>query len=152
MWNLPFFAKKQPSIKPQLIIMDGDQPIPELFRAYRNYIIPLGVYETHFVRFNDSKPKILKHFPEIKCVYLTGFTSSKEVVDKYIFGLIQYSVDKGYSDIAVISSDYDFIDIFNMCNIINGNKNVKFTLIIPKPRGRLVQLNSNENIEVIKDR
>lgn len=153
MWNIPFFTKKQPvRPKPLLIIMDGDQHIPDLFRSYRKYVANLDNYETRFVRYGGSFPRILKNFPEIQCTYLLHLSHSKEVVDKFIFGLIQTEISKGYTNFAVVSSDYDFIDIFKMSNIINEHKNIKFTLVVPKPRGRLATINSSENIDVVKER
>lgn len=155
MWHIPFFSRKkqEPVIKPKplLILMDGDQSIPDLFRSYRKYIKNLDNYETRFIRYGGSFPKILKTFPEIQCTYLQYLSHSKEVVDKFIFGLIQTEISNGYTNIAIISSDYDFIDIFKMSNIINAHKNIKFTLVVPKPRGRLSEINSNENIEVVKE-
>ncbi len=152
MWNIPFFTKKQPPVKPLLIIMDGDQSIPELFRAYKKYVANIDNFETRFIRYGGSYPKILRRFPEIQCTYLLHLTSSKEIVDKFIFGLIQTEISKGYTNFAVISSDYDFIDIFKMSNMINNHTNIKFTLVVPRPRGRLAGMDSSENIEIIKER
>jgi hypothetical protein len=155
MWKIPFFSKKIPQqiIKPKLIIMDGDQPLPDIFRAYKKYVMNLDNYETRFIRYGGGgySPKILKKFPEIQCTYLMHLSHSKEVVDKFIFGLIQTEISNGYTDFVVISCDYDFIDIFKMSNIINSHKDIKFTLVVPKPRGRLAEIASNENIEVIKE-
>lgn len=155
MWKIPFFSKKiqKQIIKPKLIIMDGDQPLPEIFSAYKKYVMNLDNYETRFIRYGGGGyfPKILKKFPEIQCTYLLHLSHSKEVVDKFIFGLIQTEISNGYIEFAVISSDYDFIDIFKMSNIINSHKNIKFTLVVPRPRGRLVETTSSENIDVIKE-
>ena len=69
-------------------------------------------------------------------------------VDKFIFGYIQTAIGKGYTDITIISSDYDFIDIFHMSNQLN-TKVISFTLIIPRRIGRLKQLKSMGNITII---
>lgn len=148
MWNFPFFGKKIQQ-KPHLIIIDGDQPLPGLFRAYKHYKPTIDLAEVHFVNC-CSLPKLLKSYPEINGICLNMFSKGKEVSDKFISILIQSAITKGYNEITVISGDYDFIDIFGMCNIVNCNNKVKFTLVIPKAFGRLNQLESTDNIMVIK--
>lgn len=156
MWNFTSFFKKKivipVEIKPEVILIDGDQPLPEISRAYRHHITKIDNFETYFIRYSSSIPRVVKTFPQTKYIGLSHLSGGKEVVDKFIFGLIQSLIYKGYEKITVISSDYDFIDIFHMSNIINENKTIKFTLVIPRPKGRLEQLKSNENIRVIKDR
>lgn len=68
------------------------------------------------------------------------FPPEKEIVDKYISIASQQAIDDGCSKITVISSDYDFIDIFRMLQIANPTKAIEFTLIAPSPSGRLDSL------------
>ncbi len=140
--------------KQKLVLLDGDQPLLETLAAYSKYIEPLKNCETYFIQLADiaSKgPKVLKYYPNINSILLSRFSPGKEIVDKYIFGYIQTAISKGYTDITIISSDYDFIDIFQMSNLLNDNRNIKFCLIIPRPIGKLKNLKSGENITIIKD-
>ena len=150
---LSFFTKRKAVSKPKLVLLDGDQPLLEILKSYTRYIEPHDNQETYFIQLADvsSKgPKVLKYYPKITRILLSGFSSGKEIVDKYIFGYIQTAISNGYTDITVISSDYDFIDIFRMSNRLNV-KVISFTLIIPRRAGRLKSLKSIDNITIIGD-
>ncbi len=138
--------------KPKLVLLDGDQPLLEILSAYTKHISQLSNCETYFIQLADisSKgPKVLKYYPDINKIILRHFSPGKEIVDKFIFGYIQTAISNGYSDITIISSDYDFIDIFKMSNLLNHNKTIKFSLIIPRPIGKLKNLKSVGNITII---
>ena len=148
---LSFFTQRKIEPKPKLVLLDGDQPLLEILAAYTKYIEKQDNCETYFVQLADVTsrgPKVLKYYPNIKRILLSQFYPGKEIVDKFIFGYIQTAIGKGYTDITIISSDYDFIDIFHMSNQLNI-KVISFTLIIPRRIGRLKQLKSMGNITII---
>lgn len=147
-WN-SFFKKSK-----RIAFIDGDQPIPGLVAAYKKYLGGTGI-ETHFIRAingGGNPPHEVKQFPEeVNKIYLRDYTAGKEVVDKFIGAYIQKSLAEGYSEIIVVSSDYDFIEIFKLSLELNPNvKNVNFKIIVPKARGRLVEAESVANIEIVK--
>lgn len=138
----------------KIAFIDGDQNVQPLIEAYKKYLANTGT-ETHFIRMepaNHNEPKLLRGDFGFNKIYLKGFTSRKEVVDKFIGAYIQRSISEGYDHITVISSDYDFIDIFKMAVQIEPKAvNVTFRMIIPDPKGRLLELPDHiMNIEIIK--
>ena len=144
-----FFQKKQKSV----VFIDGDQGIPVIIATYHKYC--KGT-ETHLIRqvfANHNEPKALRELEGPNKVYLNGYTSGKEIVDKFIGASIQKAVQDGYTHITVISSDYDFVDIFKMAVQIDPKANeVSFRMVIPKPQGRLNELGDQiANIEIIKE-
>lgn len=97
--------------------------------------------------------KVLTKLVDVNKIYLVGYSKGKEVVDKFIGAYIQKALSDGYTDITVVSSDYDFIDIFKMALVLNPtiDNNVSFRMIIPKPKGRLAALPTKVcNIDVIR--
>ena len=146
---------KTPAIK-KIAFIDGDQELPGLLKAYDMYVANTGT-QTHLIRLQDTgagEPKVLKRLNDesVNKIYLSGYTSGKEVVDKFIAGFIQKSITEGYQHITVISSDYDFIDIFRMAvEIEPAAAAVTFRMIVPCPMGRMKQTAAQiANIEVIK--
>lgn len=141
--------------KPKKIaFIDGDQPIPQLLKSYTKYVANTGT-ETHLIKMKEdchNEPKLLRNRNDFNKIYLTGMTSGKEVVDKFIGAYIQRAVSEGYKEITVISSDYDFIDIFKMAVQVDPNASkVSFRMIIPKAEGRAKELPAKiMNIEIIK--
>jgi len=144
-----FFGKKDKKIA----FLDGDQNIPSMLSAYDMYL--KGI-ETHLVRVASSKnsePKILRKLDaNINKIYLMDYTVGKEITDKFIGAYIQKAVDDGYTHITVVSSDYDFIDIFKMAVILNPAAiDVSFRMIVPDAQGRLADVDSKVmNIEIVK--
>jgi hypothetical protein len=115
------------------------------------------LYETETVfvyvkQEGHKEPKALRHESKFKKICLAGFGAGKETVDKFITAYIQKSLTKGYNDITVVSSDYDFIDIFKMITQLNPEySDITFRIIIPRPLGRLKTLPEQmANIEIIK--
>ena len=148
---LKLFQKSQKRI----VFIDGDQGIPNLISAYQKYVKGTGT-ETHLIRQIQggvNPPRALRNMTELNPVYLHGYTSGKEIVDKFIGASIQKAISDGYIHITVISSDYDFIDIFKMAVMVDPSAtNVSFRMIIPNPTGRLVDLGDKiANIEIIKE-
>jgi hypothetical protein len=148
---LKLFRKPQK----QIVFIDGDQGIPGIIAAYHKYVKGTGI-ETHMVRqipSGQNPPKIFQDLGEMNKVFLNGYTQGKEITDKFIGASIQKAVTDGYTHITVISSDYDFIDIFKMAVMIDPNaQNVTFRMIIPNPSGRLKDLGDRiANIEIIKE-
>jgi predicted RNA-binding protein with PIN domain len=137
----------------RIAFIDGDQVLDQLLNAYSKHVAETNT-ETHFIKLGafDNTPKKLKKFPEINEVYLTGFTKKKEVTDKYIAAFINKAINEGYNHITVISSDYDFIDIFKMAVILDDKASkLVFRMIMPKMLGRASHLPSKiANIEIIK--
>ena len=141
------FFSTRASIHPlpysRLIIFDGDQSINPIMKVHDKIIskIPKDKVRIEFVKMHyigESPPKILKKFPHINFVPLSGFSAKKEVVDKWIGIRIQQAIDAGCQQISVVSSDFDFVDIFRMILMMNPTKkNLNFTLIAPKPIGKL---------------
>lgn len=145
-----FFTKKKvvrieptlklPAVVKKIAFIDGDQ---ELFRnilAYDEHIKGRG-YETHYVTFSSTPRKIEKMKTEkFNVVNLCSLNLSrgKEITDKYIAAHIQKAVSDGYNDIIVVSSDYDFVDIFKMAAQICDMSKIHFKLIVPKPQGRII--------------
>lgn len=138
----------------KIAFIDGDQSIPESLAAYNEHVANTGT-ETYFIRLKDARhgePRAMRKVEGINKIYLSGMTSKKEVVDKFISAYIQRAVSEGYSEITVISSDYDFIDIFKMAVQVDPRAmNITFRMIIPMARGRLENLPDKiMNIEIIK--
>jgi hypothetical protein len=152
---LKFFKKPVRKIA----FIDGDQPMGETLYAYERFIADEG-YETHFVRLRPSghsEPKVLRKYDGVKDfnkIYIPQGQHfvSKEVVDKFIGAYIQKSISDGYDEIAVISSDYDFVDIFKMAAMIDESAtNLTFRLIVPSPSARHAGLPFKiNNIEIVK--
>jgi len=96
--------------------------------------------------------KMAKKFPDdVNKIYLRGYATGKEIVDKFIGAYIQKSLAEGYTEIIVVSSDFDFIDIFKLALELNPTvKNVSFKIIVPNARGRLSEVETSTNIEIIK--
>ena len=136
--------------------IDGDQDVPAAIDAYSKYIKGT-TKEVYFVRAGSGNdPKSLRrspHYNELTKIRLKGFASKKEITDKYITALIQKAVTEGYGHITVVSSDYDFIDIFKMAMILNPQaSNVTFRMIVPtKAVGKVATCETQQgNIEVIR--
>ena len=150
-----WFKREQlPQVK-KIAFIDGDQPLPGVLAAYEQYVANTGT-ETHLVRaFTGGKPpRILgkDNLKEINKVYLRGYATGKEVTDKYIAGMIQKAVADGYNHITVISSDYDFIDIFKMAVEISPElKNSTMRLIVPCAEGKMAKIGTRtHNVDIIK--
>lgn len=139
----------------KIAFLDGDQNIPSTIKAYTKYLANTGT-EVHLIRMKPDgckEPKALRNLDDtINKIYLSGYSTGKEVVDKFIAAYIQRAVIEGYDQITVVSSDYDFIDIFKMAVQVNPQAGqVTFRIIIPNVRGRLAELPEQVfNIEVIK--
>jgi len=148
-----FFSRKTKKIA----FLDGDNPLPYILSAHTKYL--KGI-ETHLIRAlapEDKEPKILKKTSDgINKIYLRGLTRGKEITDKFIGAYIQKAIHDGYTEITVISMDYDFIDIFKMAVILNPQATkVSFKIIVPavpNQRGRLYEpLEKIHNISVVRD-
>lgn len=124
----------EPQVR-KIAFIDGDQPLPGLLECYEQCIQGTKT-DTFFIRVmaeGNHPPKIIKKFKDVTSVMLVGYTAGKEVVDKYIGASIQKAIADGYTEITVISGDYDFIDIFKMAMKIDERaNNVKFNMIIPR--------------------
>lgn len=144
-------AKFFPKTDRKIAFLDGDQPLPGIIAAYDTYL--KGI-ETHLVRAktpNSGEPHILRNVKFNK-IYLEGYTTRKEITDKFIGAYIQKALSDGYTHITVVSSDYDFIDTFKMAVMLNPSAtNVAFRMIVPNAKGRLAQLGEQVmNIEIVK--
>lgn len=138
----------------KIAFIDGDQNVHQVLKAYEKYVANTGT-ETHFIQLKPeghNEPKLLRNRSDFNKIYLAGMTAKKEVVDKFISAYIQRAVSEGYKEITVISSDYDFIDIFKMAVQVDPNASrVTFRMIIPKAQGRAAELPEKLlNIEIIK--
>lgn len=136
----------------KIAFLDGDQPLPGILAAHRKHL--LGI-ETHLIRLtgpNTGEPRVLRNITNINKIYLTGYTTGKEVTDKFIGAYIQKALQDGCTDITVVSSDYDFIDVFKLAVLLNpAASTVTFRLIVPAAKGRLEELPENLlNIEIVK--
>lgn len=139
-----------PKFENKIAFIDGDQLALDLLKAYEKHIKPLNI-TTYFVAMgqkNSRPPKMLKKYPELKLKRLIGFSSKKEVTDKFIAMFIQKAISDGLDEIYVVSSDYDFIEIFKMALEINHEIQIKMTLIIPNPQGRLKNISENFNSSI----
>lgn len=138
----------------KIAFIDGDQDVQSLLNAYTKHVANTGT-ETHFIRMKreeHSEPRQVKNRTDFNKIYLSGLTAKKEVVDKFIAAYIQRAISEGYHEISVISSDYDFIDIFKMAVMIDEKaNNVKFRMIVPKAKGRMADTPDQMfNIQIIK--
>ena len=138
----------------KIAFIDGDQPIPTLIHAYENHLKGTNS-EILFVRQSSTglAPKAVRSKMQgVNVILLSGYSTGKEVVDKFIAGYIQLAVCEGYEEITVVSSDYDFIDIFKMAVKINPIAGtIKFRLVIPQANGKTLDLPDQLlNIEIIK--
>ena len=64
-------------------------------------------------------------------------STGKEITDKFIAAYIQKAIADKFNSITVVSSDYDFIDIFKMAAQISDTSKLKFRMIVPHAVGRL---------------
>jgi hypothetical protein len=137
-----------------IAFLDGDNPLPGIIAAYDKY---LKGTETHMVRARETgsgEPRILRGEHGFNKIYLTGYTAGKEITDKFIGAYIQKAVSDGYTEITVVSSDYDFIDTFKMAVVLDpAAANVTFRMIIPATaQGRLNNLPDKVcNISIIHE-
>jgi hypothetical protein len=102
----------------------------------------------------DTEPRILRGVVGINKIYLGGFSTGKEVTDKFIGAYIQKAISDGYTHISVISSDYDFIDIFKLAIVLDDRaKNLTFRMIVPtKASKRLNEMPDRLlNIEIVRE-
>jgi hypothetical protein len=148
-----FFSKWFSRKPKQIAFLDGDNPLPGVIAAHAKYL--KGI-ETHLVRVafpNAGEPHILRNLVGINKIYLRGMTMGKEVTDKFIGAYIQKAIQDGYEEITVVSSDYDFIDIFKMAVLLNPEAaKVSFRMIIPNAQGRLHELPAKlRNISIIRE-
>jgi len=152
---LKLFRKIWPKKEKRIAFIDGDQDLQQLMNAYNKHIVGTDT-QTHFIRAGAyvKEPKLLKNLPEINKIYLQGFRRGKEITDKYIGAFIQKAISDGYNHITVISSDYDFIDIFKMAIILDKrSEELTFRMIVPNAIGRLADLPTQvANIEIVKNR
>ena len=137
----------------RIAFIDGDQDLSKLLDTYSKHIAGTNT-ETHFIKAGayDCKPRKLNRYPEINTVYLSGFTNGKEITDKYIATFITKAINDGYNHITVISSDYDFIDIFKMAVILDDKASeLVFRMVMPMMRGKVATMPRQiANIEIIK--
>lgn len=151
---IKFFKSEPAPVAKKIAFIDGDQELRGLLNAYHKYIAGTDT-ETHLIRLKSDKaaePKVLRHVENINKIYLSGFTQGKEVVDKFITGFIQKAVSDGYTHITIVSSDYDFIDIFKMAVRIDPRASeVTFRMIVPFAQGRMIDTPAQiSNIEILK--
>jgi hypothetical protein len=140
----------------KIAFIDGDQRLPGLIKAYQEHVVGTNT-ETHLIRLmsksdRNNEPHILRNIEGINKIYLEGFTTGKEVTDKFIGAYIQKAISDGYTHITVISGDYDFIDIFKMAAIVDKKASkLTFRMIVPNAQGRVKDLPDQLlNIEIIK--
>lgn len=141
----------------KIAFIDGDQSLPDVLRAYQKHVANTNT-ETHLVRLmtrnsnRNIEPIILRKLENVNKIYLEGFSTGKEVTDKFIGAYIQKAINDGYTHITVVSSDYDFIDIFKMAAIVDKDASkLTFRMVIPNAQGRVRELPDQMlNIEIIK--
>lgn len=156
MFNFKFsFA----STKKKLFIIDGDCCLYDTW-AYESV---LGNSEAYFVFIKSeiaNLPKELLRYPELVPVPLLGYRTSKETVDKYIAMLLQKAIVDGYTDINIVSKDFDMLDIVDMAIDINSpEKFVRINVIMPNitngiaksaDLGQKVSHNFEKNVYLVK--
>jgi hypothetical protein len=150
---LKVFTREKPSKK--IAFLDGDQSLPDIIDAYHKH---LKNVETHLIRVNtgSKEPRILRNQNGFNKIYLNGYRTGKEVTDKFIGAYIQKAISEGYTDITVVSNDYDFIDVFKMAMQLNLKAcSVTFRIIIMdatlNSTSPKVFKNHRRNIEIIKN-
>jgi hypothetical protein len=150
------FRKQFPEPKKEIAFIDGDNGFAMGVETFYTHLYDI---ETVFVyaatvggNSGGKEPKVLRDENKFRKIRLSGFTTKKEIADKYIAAAIQKAVDDGYNNITVVSSDYDFVEIFKLVSLLNQSKrHLNFKLIIPNPQGRLTSLPEQlSNIKVIK--
>lgn len=150
-----FFSKWFPKKAKRIAFLDGDNPLPQILACHAKYLIGI---ETHLVRAMGSEhkePKILKNTQNINKIYLRGMALGKEVTDKFIGAYIQKAIQDGYTEITVVSQDYDFIDIFKMAVLLNPEAaELSFRIIVPilQKGSKLTDMPGHlANISVVRD-
>ena len=135
----------------KIAFIDGDQGQKALIAAYTDHVDKDDTV-THYVSASSISSKVAKYHPEIIRTQLQGFSTGKEIVDKYIGAAIQKAIGEGFNHITVISSDYDFIDIFKLITILDETaSNLTFRMIVPRLTSKTAPLPAKlANIEVIK--
>ena len=152
------FRFLRPKAVKKIAFLDGDQALVGIVSAYQKYLVGT---ETHLVRAltglnrnnpTSREPKILRDLT-INKIYLEGYTRGKEIVDKFIGACIQKAIGDGYKHITVVSSDYDFIDIFKMAVVLNpAVTDVTFRIIVPHAQGKLAEIPDQiSNIEIVRE-
>lgn len=142
---LKFFKRTK-----KIVFIDGDQPLISILAAHKAHCA--GIQSTLVRHQGDDSgvPKVLRNELEgIDKIYLTGYTAGKEVTDKFIAAAIQKCVSTGYSEITVISSDADFLDIFKMIRVINPTSKVLFKMIVPKRNKVAFNMANSQDTEII---
>lgn len=142
------FWEKAPVVKlpKSVVFIDGDQNLAQLKRA-----LPFVGKGPHvsWITSGTVPNYVKKH--NIKFVCLSSVSShGKETSDKYIGIAIQQAVSSGITNITVVSSDYDFVDIFKMVSMLNLTVQLNFTLVAPAAKGRLVDHPSTDTITIMK--
>lgn len=150
-----FFSKWFPKKAKRIAFLDGDNPLPQVLACHSKYLIGI---ETHLIRamgIECPEPKILYNTKNINKIYLRGMALGKEVTDKFIGAYIQKAIQDGYTEITVVSQDYDFIDIFKMAVLLNPEAaKLSFRIIVPilHKGSKLSEMPAQvANISVIRD-
>ena len=124
-------------VRKSIAFIDGDQDAIKAVAAYEAHLKG-KISEVYFITVMSIPNRIKKLVSENFIVtQLEGYTPGKEATDKYIIAAIQKAVFDGYNDITIVSSDYDFVDIFKMTAQLVDMSRIKFTLVVPKAEGRL---------------
>lgn len=139
-------------IEKSIVFIDGDQGIPDILNAYDTHV--KGRFdECHIVRActADSMPNKFKKLSKdgVNLISLAGMTNGKEVTDKFIAAYIQKAISEKFNSITVVSSDYDFIDIFKMSAKLSDTTKLKLRLIAPHAIGKLCNAKVT-GVEIIK--
>ena len=150
-----FFSKWFSKKVKRIAFLDGDNPLPQVLACHKKYLIGI---ETHLIRCmgaEHKEPKILKNTKNINKIYLRGMTIGKEITDKFIGAYIQKAIQDGYTEITVVSQDYDFIDIFKMAVLLNPEAaKLSFRIIVPimNKGSKLTDMPAQvANISVVRD-
>lgn len=146
-----FFRKAEPKVRIEptleqyeytksIAFIDADQGVGDTIHAYEKYIKG-KTSEVHLIRActEEFMPKKLKNLKDVNVIALPGMSPKKEVTDKFIAAFIQKAIADRYNDITVVSSDYDFIDIFKMAAKLSDTSKIKFNLIAMRATGKLAE-------------
>ena len=122
---------KPKSVKKPLVLIDGDS------LATSPFIVDLlkPTMETYWfqaVKNNMAMPKFVKNAEFIYTVALAGCRTGKEAVDKYIGMVLTKAIIDGYTEIYIVSQDYDFIEIARMAaHIVEPKTKVSIKVVCP---------------------
>jgi hypothetical protein len=128
------FGEKRKSV----LFVDGDMSLVQMDKILHE--IEHNFDEICLVRLNQkdfNEPKIIRRIvwefsDKINYFLVHEWRKGKESTDKFIIAAIQKAVMMNACHIAVLTSDFDFVDVYDIISQINPESEIKFEVFMPK--------------------